>query len=372
MIPRDLATMESMPSQQEVKWSQLKVGVLVLVSLALLIVLLFLMTNASGLSTFERKLEARSYFANSEGAKVGGLVNLEGVPVGEIKAIRLSTEPSRKATPVEITMKLNPRFENRFHTDTSASLETTGLVGDTVVELNSETAQGPQFTTGGEFKTFEPPSINSFIKSSQGTLTQLNATISKLNDVVDGIQKGEGSVGKLLKDPALYDEAHATLAELHTLSSNLNRGRGSAGKLLTDDTLYDRLNDTASRLDTLTTGLSTGKGSAGKLLTDDTLYNNLNTTLVRTNAILAQVDSGQGSLGLLLKDPATAHRLDDAINQLDTMLAGVNGGKGTVGQLVTNDAAYNNLNVLLKNASELATMLRTDPKKYLTIHMKIF
>ncbi len=364
--------MGSMPSQQEVKWSQLKVGVLVLVSLALLIVLLFLMTNASGMSTFERKLEAHCYFANSEGAKVGAPVNLEGVAIGEVKAIHLTTDPARKLAPVEFTLKLSPRFQDRLHTDTTASLVTTGLVGDTVVELNSETARGPEFQTGGEFSSFEPPSINSFIKSSQGTLTQLNATIGKLNAVVDGIQNGEGSVGKLIKDPALYDEAHATLIQLHTLSANLNRGRGSAGKLLTDDTLYDRLNDTANRLDTLATGLSSGKGSAGKLLTDDALYNNLNTTLVRTNSILAQVDSGQGSLGLLLKDPATAQRLNDAISQLDTMLAGVNQGKGTVGQLVTNDSAYNNLNTLLKNASELATMLRTDPKKYLTIHMKIF
>lgn len=361
-----------MPSQQEVKWSQLKVGVLVLISLTLLIILLFLMTNATGIATFERKVEAHSYFANSEGIKVGAPVTLEGVDIGDVHAIHLSTDPARKLTPVEVVMKLSPRYHDRLRTDTTASLETTGIVGDTVVELNSELAHGPEFQTGGEFQTFEPPSINSFIKSSQGTLTQLNATVSKLNAVVDGIQNGEGTLGQLTRNPALYNEAQATLAQLHSLSSNLNRGRGSVGKLLTDDTLYDRLNDTANRLDALATGLSAGKGSAGKLLTDDTLYNNVNTTLTRTNAILAQVDSGQGSLGLLLKDPATARKLSDTITQLDTMLAGINQGKGTVGQLVTNDSAYNNLDTLLKNASELATMLRTDPKKYLTIHMKIF
>ncbi len=361
-----------MPSQQEVKWSQLKVGVLVLISLALLLVLLFLMTNSTGMATFEKKLVGRVYFANAEALKVGAPVNLEGVAVGEVSAVRLSTDPARKLTPVEVLLKLTPRFQDRFHTDTTASLETAGLVGDTEVELNSTLAQGPEFQSGGEFKSLEEPSIASFIKSGQGTLTQLNGTIAKLDKVVDGLQNGEGSAGQLLKNPALYNEATSTLNQLHTLSANLNRGRGSVGKLLTDDTLYNRLNDTATRLDTLATGLSTGKGSAGKLLTDDALYNNLNATLTRTNSILTQVDSGQGSLGLLLKDPATAQKLGDTINQLDTMLAGVNAGKGTVGQLVTNDSAYNNLNVLLKNASELAVMLRTDPKKYLTIHMKIF
>lgn len=361
-----------MPSQQEVRWSQLKVGVLVLISLTLLLILLFLMTNATGMATMERKLIARSYFANSQGVKVGAPVTLEGVNIGEVKAVNITTDPARKATPVELVMKISPKFQDRLHTDTTASLVTTGFVGDTVVELNSEQAQGPEFHTGGEFKAYEAPSIATFIKSSQGTLDQLNTTIAKLNTVVDGIQNGEGTVGQLVKNPALYNEANATLAQLHTLSVNLNRGRGSAGKLLMDDTLYDRLNDTANRLDTLAAGLSNGKGSAGKLLTDDALYNNLNTTLTRTNSILGQIDNGQGSLGLLLKDPDTARKLNDTITQLDTMLAGINQGKGTVGQLVTNDTAYKNLNVLLENASQLAVMLRTDPKKYLTIHMKIF
>lgn len=361
-----------MPSQQEVRWSQLKVGVLVLVSLALLIVFLFIMTSASGLATFERKVTARSYFTNSQGIKAGAPVNLEGVTVGTVEAIHLVTDPARKLTPVEVIMKLSPRYQDRLHTDSTASLSTTGFIGDTVVELNSETATGPVLRSGQELKTTEEPSLASFMKSGQDTLGQLNVTIGKLNQVVDGLQNGDGTAGQLLKNPALYNQATATLTQLRELSTDLNRGRGSAGKLLTDDSLYNRLNDAAGRLDTLATNLNSGQGTAGKLLTDPTLYNNLNDTLSRTNSLLAQVDRGQGTMGLLFKDQAMAHRVNDSVTQLDTMLTGINAGKGTVGQLVTNDSAYNNLNVLLQNASQLAVMLRTDPKKYLTIHMKIF
>ncbi len=45
-----------MPSQSEVKWSQLKVGVIVLISLTLLTTLVFLMTSAQGLGVFSHKL----------------------------------------------------------------------------------------------------------------------------------------------------------------------------------------------------------------------------------------------------------------------------------------------------------------------------
>ena len=54
-----------MPSQQEVRWSQLKVGVIVLVAAVVLTTLLFLMTSASGLGVFSRKLTVTTYFENS-------------------------------------------------------------------------------------------------------------------------------------------------------------------------------------------------------------------------------------------------------------------------------------------------------------------
>ena len=67
-----------MPSQQEVQWSQLKVGVLVIVAVAALTALIFLMSGSTG-GIFTRKITLRSYFENSAGLKEGAPVNLEGV-----------------------------------------------------------------------------------------------------------------------------------------------------------------------------------------------------------------------------------------------------------------------------------------------------
>ncbi len=52
------------------------------------------------------------------------------------------------------------------------------------------------------------------------------------------LQSGQGSAGKLLKDPALYDEVHRTVAEIRTLVADVNAGKGTAGKLLKNDELY--------------------------------------------------------------------------------------------------------------------------------------
>ena len=69
-----------MPGQQEVRWSQLKVGVLVIVALCALIALVFLMSNSTG-GFWSSRLTLRSYFENSAGLKVGAPVLLDGVTI---------------------------------------------------------------------------------------------------------------------------------------------------------------------------------------------------------------------------------------------------------------------------------------------------
>lgn len=361
-----------MPSQQEVKWSQLKVGVIVLVSLALLTSLLFLMTSASGMGLFSKKMIVTTYFENSSGLKKGGEVHLQGVTVGEVKDVIVSTDPAHKLTPVEVIMKLDPKFSASLHKDSKASLSTIGVLGDTVVDINSQTATGPALQNGDELKTLETPNLQDVVKASQGTLESMNVILAKLDKIVDTIQAGQGSVGKIINDPELYDRATATISELNRLAANLNAGRGSAGKLLTDDAVYNHLNSAASKLDDIATSLDQGKGSAGKLLRDDTLYNNLNSSLAHANSILAEADAGKGALGLLTKDPAFARKLDDTVTHLNTLMANINDGKGTLGKFANDDAAYNNLNKLLTESTSLVTTIRQDPKKYLTIHLKIF
>ena len=111
-----------MPSQQEVRWSQLKVGVIVLVSTVILVTLLFLMTSSSGLGILSHKLTVTTYFENSAGLKTGAAVQLEGVTIGTVKSVTIDNSPERKLTPVKVIMKLNDKFTSSLKKDSKASL----------------------------------------------------------------------------------------------------------------------------------------------------------------------------------------------------------------------------------------------------------
>jgi phospholipid/cholesterol/gamma-HCH transport system substrate-binding protein len=357
------------PSQQEVQWSQLKVGVLVIVALAALTALIFLMSGSTG-GIFSRKITLLSYFENSAGLKNGAPVNLEGVTIGTVTDIRIV--PARKLTPVEVTMKIGSKYRDAVHTDSTSSLETIGVLGDTVVDINSKTATGPAVQNNAELKTNETPNLSDVIKSSQGTIEQLNTILAKVDHLADSLNSSKGSIGELINNPDLYNKAVATLNELSQLVDTVANGKGSIGKLVADDTLYNHINDTVAKLDKMSTELDEGKGTLGKLLKDETLANNLNQSVANANQLLADINAGKGGLGMIAKDPQFAAKLRDTVDKLDSVLNRVDNGEGTVGQLVRNPSLYNNLDQSLTETRGLVAAIRENPKKYLTFHVKIF
>jgi phospholipid/cholesterol/gamma-HCH transport system substrate-binding protein len=361
-----------MPSQSEVKFSQLKVGIIVLISLALLVTLLFLMTSAQGLGVFSRKLIVDTYFENAAGVKEGAPVNLEGVTIGTVKSVTVVPDPSRRLTPIKVEMKLDGKFANVLHKDTKASLSTVGVLGDTVVDLNSQTAVGPQLQNGDVLKTLETPNLQDVVKASQGTIESLNVILSKMDRIVDTIASGKGSVGGMIYDDTLLRRMNETVNQLQILGENLNNGQGTAGKLLHEDVLYNHLNETTDKLDHIVADLEAGKGSAGKLLKDPELYDNLNATLKHANSIMADADAGKGALGMLTKDQAFANKLNDTVSRLNNIMTGIDKGEGTAGLLVKDPALYHNLDKLAVDSQTLVNTIRSDPKKYLTIHFKVF
>jgi phospholipid/cholesterol/gamma-HCH transport system substrate-binding protein len=360
-----------MPSQSEVKFSQLKVGIIVLISLALLITLLFLITSAQGLGVFSKKLTVDTYFENAAGVKEGAPVNLEGVTIGTVKAVTVVPDANRKLTPIKVTMKLDGKYASALHKDTKAALSTVGVLGDTVVDLNSQTAVGPPLQNGDELKTLESPNLQDVVKASQGTIESLNVILAKMDRIVDMIASGKGSIGGMIYDDTLLRRMNETVNQLQILGTNLNNGQGSAGKLLHEDELYNHLNETTAKLDHIVSDLDEGKGSAGKLLKDPTLYDNLNATVKHANSIMADADAGKGTLGLL-KDQKFADKLNDTVARLDSVLTGIDKGEGTAGLLVKDPALYHNLDKLAVDSQNLVNTIRSDPKKYLTIHFKIF
>jgi phospholipid/cholesterol/gamma-HCH transport system substrate-binding protein len=357
------------PSRKEIKWSQLRVGLLVLAATAILIGLIFLMSNSSG-GLFTPKIVLRAYFENANGLRDGAPVTLEGVTIGNV--LRVRVVPDRNPAPVEVTMRVGSNYLHTLHTDSVATITQAGVLGDSFVDIDSTRATGPPPTNNSEIQRAEAPSIQDVIRTSQVSIQDINVLTHKVDTLVDSLNNKKGTIGMLINDPTIGRKLTQMATDMQTVTSSITQGKGSLGKLLTDDTLYTRASSAVDKLNQITTDLQAGKGSAGKFLKDETLYDNLNAAVANTNQLVGQINQGKGALGKFSTDPAFAQKLDDTVTTLDAILRDIHEGKGTLGQMAQNRSLFDHADQTADQAQQLLKAIREDPKKYFVIHMKLF
>ena len=359
-----------MPSQKQLKWSQLKVGLTVLAASITLAVLILLMTGTGGI--FTSKMAFYSYFDNAGGLREGAPVRLQGVDIGNVTKMRVVSDPARKLTPVEVTMKVNSRYRANIRKDSVTTLATAGVLGETYVDIDSAQARGLEAQNGDILPTRETPQLEDVVRSSQSTLQNVDALVRRLDRIIAFVESGQGSIGNLIYDNSLYNRLNATATQFQELVNDVANGKGSLGKLVVSDELYHNANETITKLNGIIDDLNAGKGTAGKFLKDPALYNNANETIANVKQLTADVNAGKGAIGKMAKDPEFAAKLQNTMTKLSDLMDRLNSGQGTVGKLLQDPSVYNHTDELLQESRELIKAVRQNPKKYLTIHLKLF
>ncbi len=325
------------------------------------------MTGEVGL--FTSKVRLRTYFENAEGLRVGAPVRLEGVDIGNVIGIRVV---DRKLTPVEVLLKVSTRYKNQVRKDSQAVLATAGVLGETFVDISSKNAKGQPAENNDELPTETRPDIQDMVRASQGTLQNVDVLVRRLDRIVSTIESGQGSVGKLINDPELYNRLNDTLSELQHVVNQVSSGKGSIGKLINDQEMYDKLNASITKLNHMVDEIDKGQGTVGKLIKDPALYNEAHSTIAKANQMMADINAGKGALGKFTHDEEFARKLDDTITKMNSLMARMDAGEGTVGKLFRDPSLYTNADQMLLETRKLVQAIRENPKKYLTIRFRMF
>jgi phospholipid/cholesterol/gamma-HCH transport system substrate-binding protein len=328
------------------------------------------MTGTTGL--FTKKILLRAYVDDAGGLRVGAPVRLEGVDIGNVTGIRVVADKQRRAAPVEITMKATTKYADTMNTGCQAELATAGVLGEVYLNLDCRAGKGEPLKSGDELTTRDSPQLQDVVRASQGTLQNVNVLVKQLSDILNYIQSGQGSIGKIIYDSTLYDRANNTLGQLQHIADEINSPKGSIGKLLNSDELYQKVNTSVDSVNKIIDEVNKGNGTAGKLLKDPALYDNANKLVVNGNQLVADINAGKGTLGKFAKDEALARKIDDTVTRLNNITTQLDEGKGTAGKFLKDPDLYNNTNDLLVETRDLIKAVRQNPKKYLTIYLKIF
>ena len=392
-------------------FSQLRVGIFVFVGLA---VLAFLILNSTGdFNPFEKKMRLKAHFAAADGLREGSSVQIAGVRIGEVESVRLLPPDSPEDAKIEAVMAVNSDLggrpiTERIRTDSTAQLIAVSvLANDKLINITPGSSSGLPVSEGHVLESREAISMNQLTKTGNELLQQINKLAVPANEILNKANRGEGTLGRIVNDDALYRnldsavaETRLTVVRLQTTLDKVNQGDGTAGRLLNDPALYNSLNRTATQLESISRDIRTGRGTAGKLVTDDELYNETRAAIIdlRSSAakfntivddfklITGDLVNGTGSAGKFLKDEQlyedarnTLARFNSTAEKLDLILGDARAGRGTLGKILTDETLYNNINQTASNVNQFSSEttkliydFRQNPKKYLRIRVSLF
>lgn len=398
-------------SQRNLSLSQLRVGIFILIAL---LILGFMILNSSGdFNPFEKKFHLRARFVSADGLHPNAQVQLAGVDVGKVEEVKFLPPDADTEERIEATMSIVRELDGKpitdlIRADSTAQLVATSVLGnEKMINISPGSGKSSPIAENSILEASSPIGINQLTETGNDLLKQINKLAVPANEILNKANQGEGTLGRIINDEALYrnldatvNETKATMVRLQTTLDKVNHGQGTAGKLLSDPQLYDSLNKTVAQLEAISTDIRGGKGTAGKFISDDQLYNETKAAVtdLRTSAakissiaddfklISADLAEGKGSAGRFLKDEQlyddardTLARFNSTATKLESLITDAQAGKGTLGRLVTDETLFNNVNQTAANFNQLSSEstkliydFRQNPKKYLRIKLSIF
>ncbi len=278
------------------------VGIFVFIGIIFLIIGILIIGNLN--ETFKSKIEVVTVFDDVSGLQKGNNVWFSGVKVGIIKDLEFFDENK-----VKVIMKIDDKVVPFVHKDAFVKLSTDGLIGNKILVIYGGSTLSPQIEEGDTLSVEKTFTSEDMINTLQENNKNLLAITGDFRLISTKLANGEGTIGKLLNDDAIY-------AQLDAASLSLKRASASAEQLI-------------SSLSTFSEGLNKKGTLANELTTDTVVFNSLKTTVLQLqemadtaslfiNNIKSAGTNPQTAIGVLLYDEESGERLKQIIINLES------------------------------------------------------
>jgi len=362
-----------MASRKQLTWTELRVGLFVLVGLFVRAAGIFYVTGGGGI--LSPKYRLTTYLPETAGLTSGAPVRVDGVEVGNVESIQLLRrtpgKPIEKNKNIEVKMRVDKRYQSDILTDSTASLVTEGLLGNRYVNI-TRGLTGTPIGDYGVIPGAEEKAMKEVVERSAEVLGNLNALSDDVRDLIQGVKEGKGSLGKLLTDEQAYNHLNSMLAKGDVMLTNIQAGQGTLGRLVTSDEMYTKVDKGLDNVNVILADVRAQKGTIGKLMYDPTLYDQAKEAVAHGNAMLRDARAGKGTLGKLATDDTLYNKLRDTSSNLATASAKLNDNTTTAGKLFSDPKLYDNLTGLTGDMRLLLGDFRKNPKKFLHIKITLF
>ncbi len=306
-----------------ITWEQVRVGLLILLALGILSAAVFLVGNTG--NVFGQRYQLATLVRSAAGLVPGASVQLAGQTVGQVDRIELIPPDLRTddGNAVEIWMAIDEDVREQIRTDSRAQVRTQGLLGDKLIDIEPGSAEARVLVDGDTIPSTTSVDYDALIAEGAGAVGELLEITENLSELTRGLLEGEGSLGRLVTDDAMYLRVASLAANLDSILSVAASPDAPLMQLLTDDSLYASVRGAAGAMEEIIGSVADGEGTLGRLIGSDSLYAALIGSVRTTDSLLARLAAGEGSAGQLLTDDALYEELLKTVTDLNALLAAI-------------------------------------------------
>lgn len=256
-----------------------RLGIFVFIGTVLIVLSIFLIGNKESL--FVSSVTVKSTFTRVEGLKTGAPVRLSGYTIGSVSNIELVDDTTGN---VVITMNIDRDIIHFVRLDSEASIETEGLVGKKVISISPGSKELAIISENGFIKSKAPVSVSEIIEETQQIMAYIKFITKDFSEIVAKINSGEGTIGRLINDDALYESTVQISRSADTSLTLITRRMDEVATFLVDigsgaAEVFNNVDTAILGLKYLVQGLQQGEGFAGALLTDRSGYDSLQSVI---------------------------------------------------------------------------------------------
>lgn len=262
-------------------------------------------------------------FETLKSLKPGDEVRMAGVKIGEVHQTQLA---GRRAEAIL-------RIDSNVHikSDATATIAMQGLIGTNTISIDLGTANAPDLQPGAEIHTAESADLNTVMTQIGDLGKKLEASLGSLGSALTGDPQHPGLVQKV--DQLVTENREnisATVSNLRQVTDKINKGEGTMGKLVNSAQLHDELLATITQI----------RGAADEA----------KTFVANAQGIIDQVKSGKGAIGALVFDQKAGDDLKASIANLRLVSDKLARGEGTLGKFLSDDSMYHDAQAIMKKA----------------------
>ncbi len=239
---------------------QTRTGILVLAGIILFLAALFAIANRSFL--FKETFLIQSRYTSVAGLSAGAAVQYQGVNIGRVDAVRLPDRPGGK---IEVTLAIGVSARHVITKNTQAQIKSDGIVGNQIVVLVTPADDmGELIEDGDIIPGVDPFDLFEITDRALESVQNFEKAATTFDEIMQDVRRGQGTLGKIVTDTTLYHNFVRTATEtqnlmasmadnatslvaladeatqgVKTLLDKLEHGEGTVARLVNDPALYE-------------------------------------------------------------------------------------------------------------------------------------